>query len=104
MFERDIVGGLFMEKKMKIIIYVVAVFLLLGTPSLADEIVLKTGEIVSGDVLDLTENTIRIRVDGQEREIDRVRIEAAFLGEQTPFSAKEYISGQSVARKDEHDE
>ncbi len=93
-----------MEDKMKIIIYVVAVFLLLGTPSWADEIVLKTGEIISGDVLDLTENTIRISVDGQEREIDRKRIEAAFLGEQTPFSTKGYTSRQLDVERDEQDQ
>ncbi len=112
MFERDIVREMFIEDKMKKLIYIVTVFLLLGTPFLwADEIVLKTGEIISGDVLDLTENTLSITVDGQEKVIDRVGIEAVFLGEQAPFSTNGYPgllagspSNQPGAQRDELDE
>ena len=112
MFERGIVGEMLTEDKMKIIIYIIAVILLLGLQSSwADEIVLKTGEIISGDVLDLTETTLSINVDGQERVIDRVRIEAVFLGEQAPFSTKGYPgllagspSHQPDVKRDEYDE
>ncbi len=112
MFDCDIVSTLIMEDKMKKLIYIIAVILLLGIySSWADEIVLKTGEIISGDVLDLMENTLSITVEGQEMVIDRVRIEAVFLGEQAPFSTNGYPgllagspSHQPDVKKDEQDE
>ena len=89
---------------MKKIIYIIIVFFLMGTSSLwADEIVLKTGEIISGNVLDLTENTIRMDVDGKEMEVDRTSIEAAFLGRQATFSTRGYPLKPDV-KTDEQDE
>jgi|GEM_PF-2693078 len=56
----------------------------------ADEIVLENGEIYSGNVLDLTENTVSIRVEDKKVVISRGEVHAVFLGEQTPFSSYGY--------------
>ncbi|WDP91330.1 MAG: hypothetical protein HUN04_17150 [Desulfobacter sp.] len=56
----------------------------------ADEIVLENGNIFSGNVLALTEDTVSILVDGKSIIIERDDVHAVFLGEQTPFSSKGY--------------
>ncbi len=56
----------------------------------ADEIVLENGKIYSGNVLDLTESTVSIEVEGKKMMIPRADVQAVFLGQQTPFSSHGY--------------
>lgn len=76
---------------MKIIIGVLAAALLAAaSPAMGDELVLKTGEVISGDILELKADIVRIRIQDKERTVDRQDVEAAFIGDATPFSTQGY--------------
>jgi hypothetical protein len=69
-----------MQKKIALIILV---FTLLGMPLMADEIRLNNGELVTGNIVALNEDTLRIATVSGEIFIPRDKIEAAFLGWET---------------------
>jgi len=75
---------------MKEIITIVFVLILWARLSQADEIILENGTVYSGNVLDLTENTVSILVDEDKIVVERKDLQAVFLGEQTPFSSNGY--------------
>ncbi|MDD9303171.1 MAG: hypothetical protein HUK40_12855 [Desulfobacter sp.] len=83
----------------KIILTFVCILGLFVSLLQADEIVLETGKILSGNILALEENTVSILVKDKTLEINRAEIEAVFLGAQSPFSAHGY-PGLAVASPD----
>jgi hypothetical protein len=87
----------------KYIIVIIFICCLGWTSAWADEIVLETGKIISGSVLDLTENEVCIQVEGEKIMINRNEVEAVFLGEQAPFSSRGYPGLQAGIRLYESD-
>lgn len=70
-----------MKKKIAAILVIVCFF---GMPLMADEIRLNNGELVTGNIVELGEDTLRIATVSGEIFIPRKKIASAFLGLETP--------------------
>lgn len=69
----------------------------LGGPLSADEIILNNGDYVTGNVVELGEEEVRMITASGEIIIPRSRVASAFLGEEIPFvSSREDGIGNSL--------
>jgi hypothetical protein len=73
---------------------------LLGMPLMADEIKLNNGELVTGNIVELGEDTLRIATVSGEIFIPRNKVASAFLGLETPSLHPKENKAVETSRKD----